>query len=84
MQRRINDGFIILLPAAVSVRLFGEKLKLSRIAAVPRSHCRRRLILNLLAKQDVGTPSLNNNTDMETAPGSLQFGRAFPFILQAV
>ena len=35
-QKRVQDGFIILLPVADVVHIFGEKLKLSRIAAVPR------------------------------------------------
>ena len=34
MQQRIKDGFIILLPAVDTVRMFGEKLKIYRIAAV--------------------------------------------------
>ena len=28
--------------------------------------------------------SVNNTTDREVAPESMQFGRAFPFILQAI
>ena len=84
MQRRVNNGFSILLPAADAIRLFGEKLKLSRILAVPQEHRRPRLILNLLAQPDSDTPSFNETTDREAAPESLQFGRAFPRILQAV
>ena len=38
MQRRIKYGFSILLPAAGAIRLFGEKLKLSHIAAMPQAH----------------------------------------------
>ena len=34
MQRRVNDGFSILLPAADAVQIFGEKLKLYHILAV--------------------------------------------------
>ena len=66
------------------VRLFGEKLKLSLIAEVPQSHCRPRLILGFLVKTDKGTPSVNNITNREAAPESLQFGRAFFCIIQAV
>ena len=47
MHRRIKDGLIILLPEAYSVRMFGEKLKLSSIAEVPQSHLCPRLILDL-------------------------------------
>ena len=36
LWRWIQDGFSILLSAEDSVRLFGEKLKLSRIAEVPQ------------------------------------------------
>ena len=66
------------------MRLFGKRLELSRIAAVPQAHCRPRLILNLLVKSDSYTPSVNETTDMEAALELLQFGRAFPHILQAV
>ena len=48
MQRSIKDGFSILLPAEDAVWLFGENLKLSLIAVVPRANCRLNLILNLL------------------------------------
>ena len=43
-----------------------------------------RLILNLSAPPDKETPSVNNMTDREIAPESMQFGRAFPRILQAI
>ena len=57
MQRRIQDGFRILLPAADTVQVFGAKLKISRITAVPQEHLQLRLILNLLEKPEKGTPS---------------------------
>ena len=84
LRRRIKDGLSILLPAADAMRLFGDKLKLSRIAAVPQAHRRPRLILNLSAQPDLNTLSVNETTDREAAPESLQFGQAFPLILQAV
>ena len=84
MQRRIKDGFSILLTVVDVIRLFGEKLKLSCIAAVPQSHRRPRLILNLTAQQDSDTPIVNGTTNREAAPELLQFGRAFPRVLQAV
>ena len=64
--------------------MFRERLKLSRIAAVPQAHHRPRLILNLSAHPGSDTLSVNETTDREAAPESLQFGRAFPHILQAV
>ena len=84
MQRMIKDGFSILLPVAYGIRLFGEKLKLSLIAAMPRAHHRPRLILNLLEQPDSDTPSVNDTTDREAAPESLKFGMASPRILQVV
>ena len=71
IQQRIKDGFIILLPAAYTIRLFGDNLKLSRIAAVPQTHCLLHLVLNLLAQSDSGTPSVNETTNREAAPESL-------------
>ena len=85
MQRRIKDGFSFLLPAADAVQLLGEKLDLTHITVVPQAHCRPHLILNLSARPDVGTPSVNNTTDREAALESLQFGPPPPpCILQAV
>ena len=52
MQQKVQDGFSIFLPAAGTVRIFGENLKLSYIVMVPQIHQRPRLILNLLAKPD--------------------------------
>ena len=69
---------------ANAARLFGDKLKLTCIAAVPQYHRRLRLIINLLAQPDEGTPSANDTMDREVAPESMQFGRAFPHILQSI
>ena len=84
IQISIKDGFRILLPAADTVRIFGNKLNLSYIAEVPQSDRRPRLILNLSGKLDVGMPSSNDTSNKEVAPELLQFGRSFPCILQAV
>ena len=84
LRRQIQDGFSILLSAQDAVRLFGKKLKLSHIAAVPQAQLRQRLILNLEALSDKETPSVNDTTDREIAPESMQFERAFPRILQAI
>ena len=66
------------------MRLFGKRLKFIHIAAVPQAHRRLRLILNLSAQPDSNTLSVNETTNREAAPELLQFGRAFPRILQAV
>ena len=84
MQRRIKDGFNILLPVVDIIRLFGEKLKLFRVAKVIQAHHRLHLILNLSAHPDANKPSVNESTDRETTPDLLQFGRASPHTLQAV
>ena len=67
-----------------AVQLFLEKLKLSCIAAVPQDQHRLRLILNLAATPDKETPIVNNTMDREITLESMQFGRAFPRILQAI
>ena len=82
MQRRIKDGLIILISTADSVRLFGDKLNLSRIVAVPQTHFCPRLIRKLLGKLDDSMPSVNNTTGREVALESLQFGKYFPRTLQ--
>ena len=51
---------------------------------MPQAHCHPRLILNLSAQPDSCTPSANETTDREAALELLQFGRAFPRILQAL
>ena len=83
MQQRIKYGFSIFVLAADVIRLFGEKLKLSRIAEMPQAHCRLRLILNLSSQLASDTPIVTTTNNREAAPESLQFGRAFPRILQA-
>ena len=52
MQRRIQDSFFILLHDADTLQMFGAKLKISCIAAVPQENCRMHLIINLSEKLD--------------------------------
>ena len=84
MQWRVQGGFSILLPATDMVRIFGEYLKLSRIAAVRWAHFQPCLILDLSEKPDKVTPSVNKTTGREVAPELMQFGQAFFYILQAI
>ena len=84
LQQSVRDGFSILLPVADTVRLLRKKIKLYRIVMVPQEHRRPRLILDLLEQPGEGTPSVNDTTDRETAPESMQFGRSFPHILQEI
>ena len=84
MQRRVQDGFSILLFTEGAVQLFREKLKLSCIAAVPQAHHRPCLILNFLNQTNKETPSVNGTTDRDIDPESMQFGRDFLPILQAI
>ena len=73
IRQNVQDRFSILLPAADVVRLFGDKLKLSRITTVPQENLRPRLILNLSAQPDDRTPSVNDTTDREVAPEPIKF-----------
>ena len=66
------------------MKLFGEKLKLYHIAAVPQAERWTRLILNLSAPLDKETHSVNGATDRKISQESMQFGRALPRILQAI
>ena len=66
------------------MRLFWNKLNMYRITVVPYEHQRLRLILNLSAQPDEGTPSVNNTMDREITPESIKFERAFPRILQEI
>ena len=84
MQQRVKDGFIILLPVADLVRIFGEILKIFCSAAVSHSQRRLHIILNISAQPDTGTPSVNYTIDREIAPYSMQFECVFPCILQAI
>ena len=47
--------------------LFGEKLKLSCIAAVPQAHFCPRMIHHMLEQPDSNTPIVNNTTDRKAA-----------------
>ena len=62
----------------------GGGLKLYCIAAVTQEYRRLQLILKLLAQSDKGKPSVNETTDREVTPESMQFGCSFPRILQAI
>ena len=84
LRRRIKDGFSILLPVADAMQLFGRRLNLSRIVAVPQSHRRPCLVLNLSMQPYSDTIGVNETTNREAAPDLLQFGWAFSRILQAV
>ena len=70
--------------AADAERSFGDKLNLSLITAVLQEHRSPGLILNLLEQPDKGKPSVNNTTDRDIVPELMQFGNAFPRILQAI
>ena len=84
LQWQVQDGFSILLYVEEAVQFFGEKIKLPHIAAVPQDQRCLRLILNLLAQTNKGTPSVNNTTDWEIALESTKFGRDFPRIAQTI
>ena len=47
MQQSVQDYFSIVLPTVDTVQMFGDKLKISCIAAAPQAHNRPRLIINL-------------------------------------
>ena len=84
MQRQVQDGFSILLSTEDDVRLFREKLKFSCIAAVPQAHCRPCLILNLSDQPNKETLIVNITMDRDINPESMQFGRDFLRIIQAI
>ena len=67
IQRRIKDGFSILLTAVDAFQLFGEKMNISRIVVVPQEHRRPRLIFNLSENPDLGMLSVNNTTAREVS-----------------
>ena len=67
MKQRVQDDITIIFPATDDVRIFGEKIKISRISALPQAHIQPHLILNLLSKPDEGTLSDNDTTDREVA-----------------
>ena len=54
------------------------------ISSDPQEHLWLRLILNLSANIDEGTPCVNDTTDREVATKSTKFGRAVPHILQEI
>ena len=75
MQRRVQAGFSIILPASDAVRKFEERIKLSRITALPQTKHQPRFILNLSLQPEKGTPSVNGNTDREITPELMQLGK---------
>ena len=73
IQKRVQDGFIILLPVEDAVQIFGENLKLSCITTLPHTRHQPCLILNLLEKPDEGIPGINSTNDTEITLWSMQF-----------
>ena len=73
MKRRVQDSFRIFLPVADAVRIFGEILRLYRIAALPQEQRQSHLILNLLAQPDKGTPSVDGAIDRYISPELMKF-----------
>ena len=63
MQWRVQDRFKILLPAASTLILFGQRLKLSRIAAVPKAYRQPGLILSLSAQPNKVTPKVTRSVN---------------------
>ena len=63
MQRRVQDGFSILLPAEDALQVFVEKLKISCITAVTQAYIQQWLILNLSAQTNRVMPSVKNTTE---------------------
>ena len=84
MRQRVQDGFIIFFSLAYEVRLFRENLKLYRITDIPQDHHRPHLILNLSTNSYEGTPNINDTTDREVAPESMESGRSYPYLLQYI
>ena len=84
LHQRVRDRFSILLPAADAVRVFGENLKSYQIEVVPQEHRRPQIIMKLFPQPDKGMASVNETTVRESAPEYMQFGRAFPRILQEI
>ena len=84
MRQSVQDESRIFFPWADVVRLFGDKMNMSCITAVPQEHHRPHLILNLLVQPYEGIPSVNNTIDREVAPDLIQFWLAFPHILQEI
>ena len=84
MQRQVQDIFSILLSTDDNAQVFGEKLKISCILEVHRDQRCPCLILNLSSEPDKETPSVNDTTDSEISPESMQFNIAFPHILREI
>ena len=84
MHQRLNGHFNIFLPVADVVRIFGERLNLSCIAAVPQGQPEPCLIFNILEQTDTCIPSVNETTDIEIAPELMQLMNAFPCNLQMI
>ena len=80
----MRGGFSILLPTADLVGVSKKKLKLYQITAPPQEHFQPLLILILSEKTNEGTTIVNGTADKEVALESVQFGRTFPCIFQAI
>ena len=64
--------------------VFGNRVRISRLASVDQANRKPRLICNYSVAPDDVTPVVNASTKKSTAPDSMKFGAFLPRFLQKI
>ena len=84
LLERAQRGFSIILPEGVALKVFGDRIRISRLASVDHDNWKPRLICNYTATPNAITSSVDASTDKESAPRVIQFGACLPRFLQKI
>ena len=68
----------------VGILVFGDRIRISRLASVYQANRNPRLICNSSAAPDDITPAVNASAEKSTAPDAIQFGACLPRFLQKI
>ena len=79
-----QHGFSIVLPLDVALLVFGDRIRISRLAYVDQANRKPRLICNSLVAPDNVTPAINASTNKYFAPDAMQFGACLPRFMQNI
>ena len=84
LLERAQRGFSIILLVDVAMLVFGNRIRISRLASVDQANRKPRLICNSSAEPDDVTPAVNTSTKKSTSPDAIQFGACLPRLLQKI
>ena len=76
--------FSFILPVDMALFVFGDRIRISRLASMDQVNRNPHLIYNSSAALDDVTPAVNASTDKYTSPNAMQFWARLPQFLQKI